>query len=157
MLGAGGFDGSSIADSRHQQHHQAGAFPAASAGSTTVVHPLGPAGMQPDQHAGYYSPAQHAGYQQWLPAQFAQFQLGGYPGGTTFYGPPGIQGMPGVGMPGGLGAHSVADPGQPYSPGVAFRMAGGGLHPDAAPPRGWGGIQLQQQQDRRGGGAHGHR
>lgn len=159
--GGGGIGGPSI-DSRHQQqphhHHQqqpgGGGGGGASGGAVAAAHhPHN--GLQPDQqqHAGYY--AQHAGYQQWLPAQFAQFQLStGYPpppphpaaGGISFYGPlpPAMQA---AGMAGPLGGHGAGgDPGQPFLAMHRMLMA---LPPDAAPPRGWGGMQIQDQLDRR--------
>lgn len=117
----------------------------------------GPSGRQPhgrqQQHRPPTSPsvdpaagAPHAYYgqaqgyqQQWLPAQFAGFSLGGYGGGAQPYyaAAPGMPASPVPAGPGpGADAYMAMQPPQ-------FPL---GLPPDGMAPRGWGGMQLHDQQ-----------
>lgn len=109
--------------------------------------PLQQDAQQQEAAAAYYAAQQHAGYQQWLPAQFAaQFSLGAYqrtPNGATFYAPP---------MPASGGAEQQAA----YMAAAMPMAVPLGMMPpqDAASLQGWGGIQMDagQEHPRRGYG-----
>lgn len=154
MFGGGGF-GQAPEGPGRQRGHLPPTGATTPSGSGASHHP--PQDAAPPSAAYYQLP----NYQQWgLPAQFAQFALGGYPGvhqhhnGATYYAPPhagrAVPGtapnMPhdvpqGFGMPGGM-------------PGMQLPMQ---LPPEAGVPRGWGGMQLAEQQDHARGAYPGSR
>lgn len=92
---------------------------------------------------GFYGQPQ-AYQQQWLPAQFAGFSLGG----QTYYAPaPGMPGSPVLAGP-GPGPDTYMAAMQPH---LQMPLAMG-VPPEGMAPRGWGGVQLHDQQHDRGYG-----
>lgn len=109
--------------------------------------------------AAYFG--QPACYQQWLPTQFAQFTLGGpyiqphTPGSTgpVFYAPPrhAHPAAAAAAAAGAVGGSSAAEQ-QAFMAAHAHMALPMALPAEAAVPRGWGGMQLQEQQQRGGHG-----
>ncbi|KAL4419865.1 hypothetical protein ABPG75_006963 [Micractinium tetrahymenae] len=118
-----------------------------------------------DQQAAYFG--QPAGYQQWLPAQFAQFALRGPYGaphaqssnGTVFYAPPPSHGhlaAAAADATGGAGGSGSTEQ-QAFMAAHAHMQLPMALPPEATAPRGWGGMQLQEQQQQQWGAYGGAR
>lgn len=156
MFGGGGFGGGGSGEALGRQSHRSSA-PTAAGG-----HPTGSTAHQNHAADREALPAAYFGqptsYQQWLPAQFAQFALGGpyvpsptpNGGAAVFYAPP--PGHAHLAAPGGGAGGSGSAEQQAFMAAHAHLPLPMGLPPEAAAPRGWGGMQLHEQQQRGGHG-----
>lgn len=156
MFGGGGFREGGSGGVPHRGTSAVAAGGTVAGGSSHHHHPA----ERDVLPAAYFGQA--ASYQQWLPAQFAQFALGvpyvqphtpSTPG-AVFYAPAQHAHLAAAAAAaaGGAGGSSTAEQ-QAFMAAHAHMQLPMSVPPEAAVPRGWGGVQLQELQQRGGHGS----